>query len=503
MPDGDVSPLFGIPQRVPPSNLRAEQAFLGALLANNKVADRAQFLEADHFADPINGVVFKRAMQRIAAGQLADMLTLKTDFENTGILEEVGGTAYLVSLGSAMVGTNIAGEYAKTIRDTWLRRKLIDIAEDIAGAAFGESPDQDAQSLVDRAAESVLSLGESAAANRGTDFATVAPTAPGRAQAAHRGDAGHARLDTGIAPVDRLWRGLWPGQLYYLMARSRTGKTPAMMQIARHVAGRLLAEPATPGRAGSHVHIFSLEMTAEDLITTNLASRTRWTADQIKAGEIGGPKDWIEFEAAAAELAKLPIIIDDQPNMDLPTLVMRARAVKRQKNTRLICIDFRELVRRGREQARMDLPEWIPYLGYALKGIAKACEVPVIALAQINKTKSGAAPVAPTLDDLPYDGGQAADGVFALHRPEIYMPEEPPPLPHGTTAEKQANRAIEWKAQRDAMRGVAEFYALKRRFGPPGSTKLYFDGPRMLLSEWTGGDPPPGLWGENDPDWRG
>jgi replicative DNA helicase len=259
------------------------------------------------------------------------------------------------------------------------------------------------------------------------------------------------------------------------------------MQIARNIAGSLLAESQAIKQPSGHVHIFSLEMTAQDLATVNLASITRWTSDQIRAGDIGDDKAWIELDRAVSELGRLPIIIDDQAEMDLATLRMRALATKRQKRTRLICIDYRELIRRGRDQARMTMAEWIPYLGYQLKALAKVTNCPVVALAQINKAKFGDAPVRPTLDDLPYDVGQAADAVFALHRPEMYMAEEPPPLMFGASAEKQSNRASEWKQQRQKVHGLAEFIALKRRFGPKGLRTLHFDGPRMLLSERSNG----------------
>ena len=93
------SPLFGLSQRLPPSNVQAEQALLGALLANNKAYERvSEFLAAEHFADPIHGRIYQAIARRVEAGQLADAVTLKAEFEHAGILEEVGGTAYLTAV---------------------------------------------------------------------------------------------------------------------------------------------------------------------------------------------------------------------------------------------------------------------------------------------------------------------------------------------------------------------------------------------------------------------
>ena len=111
------SPLFGLSQRLPPSNVQAEQALLGALLANNKAYERvSEFLAAEHFADPIHGRIYQAISRRVEAGQLADAVTLKAEFEHAGILEEVGGTAYLTQLLTAMVGIINAGDYGRLLR---------------------------------------------------------------------------------------------------------------------------------------------------------------------------------------------------------------------------------------------------------------------------------------------------------------------------------------------------------------------------------------------------
>src|SRR5947199_325881 len=132
------SPLLGLSQRQPPSNERAEQALLGALLANNRAYERvSEFLAPEHFADPIHGRIYQAIARRVEAGQLADAVTLKAEFEHSGVLEEVGGTAYLAQLLSAMVGIINAGEYGRAIHDAWLRRQLIDIGEVVVKNAFG------------------------------------------------------------------------------------------------------------------------------------------------------------------------------------------------------------------------------------------------------------------------------------------------------------------------------------------------------------------------------
>jgi replicative DNA helicase len=470
------SPLLGLP----PSNLRAEQGLLGALLANNRALDHCAGLLPEHFHDPLNGWIFGECRKRIEAGNLVDGTTLKSTLAGApqwkAQTEEC--EPYLARILASLVSIINVAEYAGVIRETFRLRRLIEIGSNVVNRALGSDPNADAQSIAEDVVARIDELASDDSLDGGVSFADAARSVVARSGAAHRGDASAVRLDTGIAPIDGLWRGLWPGQLYYLMARSRTGKTPAMMQIVRHVA-RTLREAGD----GGHVHVFSLEMSADDLLTVNIAGETGWTADQIQSGDIGNDLAWREYDKAAAELGRLPIHIDDRADMDLDRIRSRARTVKRQKKTRLICVDYRELVRRGRDQRMMGLPEWIPFLGYGLKAIAKALNVPVIALAQINKSRDNQDSTRPVLGDLPYDGGQAADGVFALHRPELYMGDEPPGATLGMTAEKRAMRDEQWRRDREAARGHAEFHALKRRFGPPGWCPLRFDGPRMKFSE--------------------
>jgi hypothetical protein len=125
----------GHPERPPPADLQAEPALIGALLANNRAYDRvSDFLAAEHFADPVHGRIYAAIERRIKAGQLADALTLKAEFEQTGLLDEIGGTAYLAQLLAAMVGVINAGEYGRVIVDTWRRRQLIEHSTAIASA---------------------------------------------------------------------------------------------------------------------------------------------------------------------------------------------------------------------------------------------------------------------------------------------------------------------------------------------------------------------------------
>ena len=144
-------------------------ALLGALLANNKAYERvSEFLAPDHFVDPVHGRIYQAIVRRVEAGQLADAITLKAEFEHSGVLEEVGGTAYLAQLLTAMVGIINAGEYGRAIHDAWLRRQLIDIGEVVVNNAFGAEPELDGRRRSSRPRASCSGWRRRAAARPGS-----------------------------------------------------------------------------------------------------------------------------------------------------------------------------------------------------------------------------------------------------------------------------------------------------------------------------------------------
>ena len=160
MTDHDT-PLLGISHRLPPSNTGAEQALLGALMANNQACRHVEsFLQARHFADPIHRLIFDAIMTDYRAGRIVDAITLRSKFEHTGALDDVGGTAYLGQLTTAFLGIINAGEYGRAIHDAWMRRELIDIGEEIVNRAFGADPEMDAAAQLDAATQRLAMLPE-------------------------------------------------------------------------------------------------------------------------------------------------------------------------------------------------------------------------------------------------------------------------------------------------------------------------------------------------------
>src|SRR3954453_644047 len=277
---------FGQSLRLPPSNLQAEQALLGALLANNKAYERvSEFLAPEHFADAVHGRIFQAISRRVEAGQLADAVTLKTEFEHSGVLEEVGGTAYLAQLLTAMVGIINAGEYGRAVHDTWLRRQLIDIGETVVNNAFGADSELDGAQQIEAAEHSLFQLATDGAVAGG--FVTLERALTEAIHGAERAfnRSGHVSgLTTGLRDLDAKMGGLHGSDLVILAGRPGMGKTSLATAVAFGAAKSLLAEARTadPGAMAKRcIAVFSLEMSAEQLATRLLSEEARVSSDRI------------------------------------------------------------------------------------------------------------------------------------------------------------------------------------------------------------------------------
>ena len=169
------NPRLGLSRRIPPSNVQAEQVLLGALLSNNLATRHVEgVLAQEHFADPIHGQLYGAILRNYRAGRVVDAITLRAEFEYTGLLDEVGGSAYLTQLMTAQVGIIDAGEYGRAIHDAWLRRRLIDIGEEIVNRAFSADAEMDGQQQAEGALSCLCELAGHASPDRPDGYDVVA-----------------------------------------------------------------------------------------------------------------------------------------------------------------------------------------------------------------------------------------------------------------------------------------------------------------------------------------
>jgi replicative DNA helicase len=475
-------PLLGLSQRLPPSNLSAEQALLGALLSNNRAYDRvSEFLLPEHFADPVHARIYQSIARRIEASQIADPVTLRAEFEHTGVLAEVGGTAYLAQLLTAMVGIINAKDYGRAIYDAWIRRQLIDIGETVVNQAFAPEPDLDGPKQIEMAEQSLFDL-----ATHGTSdtkmmvFAAALTRAIENAELAFRQSGHVSGLSTGLRDLDKKTGGLHPSDLLILAGRPGMGKTALATKIAFGAAESMLANARLDDPAAmpkNSVVIFSLEMSAEQLANRLLSEESRVSSDRIRRGEIG-ERDFAKFVSVAKKLQHLPLYIDDTPAITLSALRTRCRRLQRTKGLGLVVIDYLQLMRPSVGMRAESRVLEISMITQGLKALAKELKIPVLALSQLSRAVESREDKRPQLSDLRESGSieQDADAVMFVYRDEYYLQQRAPKQMAFDNEEKFQNALEKWQRDMELVHNKAELLLEKQRHGPTGKIDLFFEG---------------------------
>jgi replicative DNA helicase len=475
------SPLLGLSQRLPPANIQAEQALLGALLANNKAYERvSEFLAPEHFADPIHGRIYQAVSRRIEQGQLADGVTLKAEFEHSGILDEVGGTAYLAQLLSAMVGIINAGEYGRAVHDAWLRRQLIDLGETVVNRAFGMDAELEGREQVEAAEQALFDLATRGGSDGGfVTFEHALTEAITGAERAFRRSGHVSGLATGLRDLDARLGGLHPSDLLILAGRPGMGKSALAIKMGFGAARALVAEArrkSPDALPSGSVAVFALEMSAEQLATRLLSEEARISGDNIRRGEIG-QKDFDKFVQVSREIASLPIHIDDTPAITLSAMRTRCRRLKRTKGLSLIIVDYLQLMRPAAGTRPENRVLEISQITQGLKALAKELAVPVLALSQLSRAVESREDKRPQLSDLRESGSieQDADVVMFIYRDEYYLQQRMPKQIAFENDDKFHDAVAKWQTDMDAVHNKAEVGIAKQRHGPTGTVQLLFE----------------------------
>ena len=475
-------PLAGISQRLPPMNLAAEQALLGALLANNRAYERvAEFLAPRHFADPVHALVYERVAARIERGAVADAVTLKAELEHDQVLAQAGGTGYLAQLLVAMVGIINAGEYGRAIRDAWIRRQLVDVGERVVNRAFGsDGPAMAGDDQIEAAEAALFALAaDDAGGGSAVTFDQALDRAIEQAGVAYNTPGGVTGIPTGLMDLDRKTGGLHPSDLVILAGRPGMGKTALATKIAWNAARSLQESARSTGaaRPAGVVAFFSQEMSAPQLALRVLAEEIRVPGERIRRGEIG-QRDIDRMVEARRRLAELPLHVDDAAAVSISAMRTRCRRLARTKGLSLVVVDYLQLMRPAVGTKPDNRVLEISMITQGLKALAKELEVPVLALSQLSRQVESREDKRPQLSDLRESGSieQDADAVMFVYREEYYLQQRQPKPAMFTSDDKFADALEKWQRDMEAAAGKAELLLEKQRHGPTGKVDLLFEG---------------------------
>ncbi|MDR1475280.1 MAG: replicative DNA helicase [Holosporales bacterium] len=452
---------------LPPSNLEAEQALLGALLIDNSIFDKiSDYLCSHHFSNSAHALIFGSIGTLVERGDTADPITLKKYLEKTSEIEQIGGAEYLVDLATSVISPHSATDYGRAIYDLYLRRQLISFGSGVIDEARKFDIETNAVTQIENAEQKLFELADKGQLEGGfIDFSTALNQAINNAEMAYKSDSKITGITSGFVELDKRLGGLHKSDLIIIAGRPSMGKTALATNMAYNAAKAQIANKT----GGGKVAFFSLEMSSEQLATRIIAQESNVSSDRIRRGEVKNA-DFKKFTEVVREICQIPLFIDDTPALTVSALRSRARRLKRQGKLDLIVIDYLQLLHVPGVNKIDNRVQEISYISRMLKAIAKELNVPVIALSQLSRAVEQRDEKRPQLADLRESGSieQDADIVMFIYREEYYEARKEPA--QGTEKHEQ------WKNKLSKIYNTAEVIIAKQRHGPVGTVKLFFDG---------------------------
>jgi replicative DNA helicase len=419
-----------------PSNVEAERSILGAILLDNAVCNQAiELLRRDDFFIESHRRIFDKMLALTERLMPIDLITLSDELRRAGEFEQIGGATYIASLIDGVPRTDTIEPYAKLVKSKSMLRKLITASNQIIALAFEEEDEADL--IIDKAEQMIFQIAEDRA-RQGFQYV---------------GDVAHRRLEqieqmagrpemitgvpTGFTDFDRMTSGLQRQELIVIAARPSMGKTALALNMAQYAS-----------KNANVVGIFSLEMSAEQLVSRLLCSEARVDAHRLRTGYLNR-EEWARLADALRRLCETKVFIDDTPGVGVLEMRAKSRRLKAEHGLDLLVIDYLQLMAgRGRIESRQ---QEVSQISRDLKILAKELDVPVVALSQLSRAPEQRSEHKPQLSDLRESGAieQDSDVVCFIYREELYSPT-------------------------DENQGTAELIIGKQRNGPTGMVQLAF-----------------------------
>ena len=416
-----------------PFSLEAEQSVLGAILIDPTCMDHlAGILSAEDFMLEEHKDVFSAMQKMYLRSKTIDVVTLLDELVRDGVYDEAGGKDYIRLISEIVPSAANVKDYAEIVRDKSMLRALIGACDDITAMAYSEQ--EDTAHLVEMAEQKIFAVAEGRENKGFTHIRDALVQVYDRLHLLAENKTEALGMPTGFSGLDRVLVGLGKSDLVLVGARPGMGKTSFAMNLATHAA-------VTTKKT---VCIFSLEMSAEQLVSRVMSSEALIDSYRLRSGELTD-EDWGKLAHAASRLSNCDILIDD--TVGLTVTGMKAK-LRRTKNLGLVVIDYLQLMQSDR---RIDnRVNEVAEISRGLKLLAKELQVPVICCAQLSRGPESRTDKRPMLSDLRDSGAieQDADIVLFLYRDEYY------------------------KSEKDEPQNIAEVIVAKNRHGSTGNVKM-------------------------------
>lgn len=408
-------------ERVPPQNIEAEQAVLGAMMIDNEaIAKVSEILTESDFYREAHKVIYAAMLELYSKNEAVDMVTLTEKLKRDNKLENAEGLPYIMSLPTVVPTAANVKYYADIVSEKSVLRQMVRTGTEIATMGY-EAADE-VNVLLDSAEAKVLSIANKQKQAEFVPISDVLNETIVNINKLMENAGGLTGLPTGFIDLDKLTSGLQPSDFIILAARPSMGKTALALNIVQNVA--LRAHQKVGGDIRS-VAFFSLEMSKEQLVSRMICSEALIDSQLLKVGQLS-ENDWNKLWAVCDKMAQAKIFIDDTPGITAMEMRSRARRLKAEKGLDLIVVDYLQLMQgSGKKNNSGDRQQEVSEISRSLKALARELNVPVIALSQLSRGVEARQIKRPMLSDLRESGSleQDADIVAFLYREDYYNPD--------------------------------------------------------------------------------
>jgi replicative DNA helicase len=400
--------------KLPPQNIEAEQAVLGAILIQeNALYKIAEVVNSDDFYRNDHQVIYSAMVGLFEKRSPIDLITVTDELKGQKKLEEAGGATYLTYLVSNTQSAANIVKHAQIVSEKAILRRLIRAATGMIEDSYMEK--DDIPVILDKSEQILFAVSQKFVQDKFVAVSDVLTDTFERINEIHENRGQLRGVPTGFKDLDNLLAGFQKSDLIILAARPSMGKTALALNLGLHVASR---EKIPVG-------IFSLEMSRDQLVDRLLTTETGIDSWRLRTGNLR-EDDFSKINYAMGILSEAPLYIDDSPMLSVMDVRAKARRLQAEKGLGLLIIDYLQLMeaahRGGGEQNRV---QEVSDISRGLKALARELNIPVIALSQLSRAVEMRTPKIPMLSDLRESGSieQDADVVMFIYREDYYEPE--------------------------------------------------------------------------------
>lgn len=431
-----MSELFA--DRLPPQNIEAEQAVIGAIfLEPSALTLASEMLLPEDFYRVAHQKIFSVMLDLNDKGKAIDLVTVTENLASSKLIEDVGGVSYLSELAASVPTAANIEYYARIVEEKSLLRRLIRTASGIA--EDGYMREDEVEALLAEAEKNIMEVAQRKGGGSFHNIKDVLVRTYDNIEEMHNRKGDITGLETGFTELDRMTAGFQRNDLIIVGARPSVGKTAFALNVAQNVAKK----------TGENVAIFSLEMGAEQLVMRVLCAEGNIDAQRLRTGSLND-EDWGKLTMAMGSLSNVGIFIDDSPSLRITDIRSKCRRLKQEQGLGMILIDYLQLIL-GSGRAGENRQQEVSEISRSLKQLARELQVPVIALSQLSRGVEQRQDKRPMMSDIRESGSieQDADIVAFLYRDDYYDKES-------------------------EDKNIIEIIIAKQRNGPVGTVKLAF-----------------------------